>query len=196
MTNTQLYYSLVKQFMLAFDQRCFRFTSDVPTKTLILRATLIDEEHDEYCAATKANNKIEILDALCDLAYVTAGTLATCGLMPIPYSSKGSYTGITLEHKVDNVIDECHLGVPCHKRMYRYVNDLLIVIDNIGHEYRLPEAFKVVHENNMAKLWIERPNDASLVAIPKGKKWLVLRKADGKVMKPLNHTKPDLSRFI
>jgi len=195
MTNTETYFYLVKEFMKAFDQRCYRFTSDVPDKTLKLRADLIDEEDKEYDEARNKGDKIGILDALCDLAYVTAGTMITCGLMPIPYSAKTNKTLVSMDPEASYTIEECRLGIPCHKRMYRYSNRLLAKIDDLGYAMNLIEAFKVVHENNMSKLWTARPDDKELIVIPKGQKFLVKNK-NGKVVKPPCHVPPDLSRFI
>jgi len=48
--------------------------------TASLRLTLIREEAQELAAAFKAQNIVEIADAIGDLLYVTLGTAVSCGI--------------------------------------------------------------------------------------------------------------------
>lgn len=196
MTNTQLYYASVAQFMRTFNQKCYTATSKTPESVRHFRGDLIEEEYNEYRAGCKSDNRLEMLDGLCDLVYVAAGTLLTFGLQVIPYSAKAPIIENHLEAEALNAIDECYQPIPCHKRCYAAMNKLLIRADQIGKKFNLPEAFRVVHENNMDKLWKSMPTGDGLIAIPKGeKKWLV-KNSEGKVIKPPNHPRPDLKKFI
>ncbi len=195
MTNTEYYFIAVKQFMTTFDQRMYRFTSDVPETVLDLRASLIEEELLEYEEALRINNRLELLDGLCDLVYVVAGTIAACGLTVVPFTNTKDNKEYSVEPYVSNVVEECQKPVPCHKRMYRVANECLGRLETIGTKMRLAEAFNEVHRNNMEKLWKEKPSDANLIAIAKGNKWYV-RNKQGKIVKPVNHPRPNLAKFL
>ena len=65
---------LVKEFYIAFGQQEFleKEMTDERTK---LRERLFDEELTEYNIAERENNKVEMLDAVCDMYYIHIGTL-------------------------------------------------------------------------------------------------------------------------
>lgn len=196
MTNTETYYAMVAQFMATFDQPRYRATSKVPDKVRRFRGDLIDEEYKEYRQGCVHSNKLEMLDGLCDLAYVVAGTIVTCGLSVTAYTSKQGISDWHMEKEVMNAVDECDQPIPCHARMYAALNGLLMRIDQIGVKLNMFEAFKEVHKNNMDKLWKEKPAATSnLIALPRNGKWLV-KDLNGKVIKPINHPKPDISKFL
>ncbi len=200
MKNTELYYHSAAKFIRTFGQKNYPITSKVPTTVLNLRGDLIDEEHNEYVKARKENNLIEQLDGLCDLLYVTAGTLFTCGLQVIPWSSPPKQaTTVTarLSNLIADTVDECYQPRPCHQRMYNACNNLLIALDKIGAaEFNIVGAFKAVHANNMNKLWKEKPTDSTLIAIYKGPNQWLIKNTAGKIIKPPGHEKPKLGEFI
>lgn len=61
-------------------------------KDYTLRYNLIKEENEEYLAACKNNDIVEIADALGDQLYILFGTILKHGL----------------EHKIEQVFDEIH----------------------------------------------------------------------------------------
>ena len=65
---------LVKEFYIAFGQQEFleKEMTDERTK---LRERLFDEELTEYNIAERENNKVEMIDAVCDMYYIHIGTL-------------------------------------------------------------------------------------------------------------------------
>lgn len=64
----------------------------VDEKEYLLRYKLMDEENEEYLAACKSDDLVEIADALGDKLYVLCGTILKHGL----------------HHKIDEVFDEIH----------------------------------------------------------------------------------------
>lgn len=50
-----------------------------------LRCALIREETEEFCAAWSARDPIAMIDALCDIAYVVAGSAVEMGIDLSPF---------------------------------------------------------------------------------------------------------------
>ena len=65
---------LVKEFYIAFGQQEF-FEKGMTDERIELRKRLFDEELTEYNIAERENNKVEMLDAVCDMYYIHIGTL-------------------------------------------------------------------------------------------------------------------------
>ena len=65
---------LVKQFYIAFGQKEF-LEKEMTEERMKLRERLFDEELKEYNDAEKNNDKVEMLDAVCDMCYILIGTL-------------------------------------------------------------------------------------------------------------------------
>lgn len=71
---------MVSRFMIACDQEVKLKPSNVDDKVSSLRYNLMSEENKEYFIACLQDNKVEILDALIDMAYVLFGTVAAHGM--------------------------------------------------------------------------------------------------------------------
>ena len=80
---------MVETFMKSFGQ-------DVPNKPTLaldapapfpfeLRANLIDEEAREYVDASDGQDMVEMIDALCDILYVTYGAASAMGIDLEPF---------------------------------------------------------------------------------------------------------------
>ena len=65
---------LVKQFYIAFGQQEF-LEKEMTEERMKLRKRLFDEELTEYNVVERENNKVEMLDAVCDMCYILVGTL-------------------------------------------------------------------------------------------------------------------------
>lgn len=65
---------LVKEFYIAFGQQEF-LEKEMTKERMELRERLFDEELKEYNDAEKNNDKVEMLDAVCDMCYILVGTL-------------------------------------------------------------------------------------------------------------------------
>lgn len=70
----------VSEFMEACSQEVKNRASNVEDKTASLRYNLMSEENREYFVACLQDNKVEILDALIDMAYILFGTVASHGM--------------------------------------------------------------------------------------------------------------------
>ena len=71
---------MVSRFMIACDQEVKVNPSNVEDKVASLRYNLMSEENKEYFIACLQDNKVEILDALIDMAYVLFGTVSAHGM--------------------------------------------------------------------------------------------------------------------
>lgn len=205
LSNVELFHALVSQFHRAFDVASYQNTRKVPGRILELRASLIEEELNEYTDALKRADKLEMLDGLADLAYVIAGTLIVCNLGPIRYTATKPINEYSVAPQANNIIDECYNAMPCHTRMSDYCNTALKRIDDIAYkDFDFSNAFKTVHENNMAKLWPEEDwlklretqSPEELFGVRRANGQYLVRNRAGKVIKPLNHTKVNLTQYI
>ena len=119
---------LVKEFYIAFGQQEF-FEKGMTDERIELRKRLFDEELTEYNIAERENNKVEMLDAVCDMYYIHIGTLLEL--------YKGNVEAVR------NVIffekdEESELIFK--KVLKNEFNDIFV------------EAFEEVHRSNMSKL--------------------------------------------
>lgn len=195
--NTIVYANAVKEFMASFDQPCYGHVDEAPIELHQLRANLISEELKEYYSAYERGT--EELDALCDLHYVVVGTLLAYSMAVKPYKS-GQLVLPTWAKRTINarpVLNDLGSCFPCQNLLAAEGNLLIARIEDVAYMagYDILGAFKAVHANNMAKLWPTVPDDPTLTATKKPSGWLVKR-ADGKVVKPPGHTKVDLTPFV
>ena len=71
---------MVADFMNACDQEVNDKPCNIEDSTTSLRYHLLSEENKEYMVAAIQDNKVEILDALVDMAYVLFGTINAHGM--------------------------------------------------------------------------------------------------------------------
>ena len=119
---------LVKEFYIAFGQQEF-LEKGMTDERMELREKLFDEELKEYNVAEKSDDKVEMLDAVCDMYYIHIGTLLE--------QHKGNI------EKVASRIFFLADG----KTDYLFKLEVKNGFDKI-----LPEAFEEVHRSNMSKL--------------------------------------------
>lgn len=194
----------VAQFMRAFDQRVPRFWDDHEQAIRPLRKALIAEEFQEFC---DSRTKVDMLDALCDLLYVTHGTLLALGYradllvntgleQPLPAAVGRAVTQLSQQ--------------PCQKGDGDRIADLVATVIAVGERtfglenYR--NAFYAVHENNMKKLWTAKeygesaPGDKLQAKVALGQedneRCYVVTRPDGKVVKPPGFEKVKLEKFV
>lgn len=211
------YLDLVDRFHEAMQ---YRFPSPtIPTldeNTIALRIRLITEEKDELLEAINSGNRLEQLDALCDIQYVLSGAVLALGLrsgfeaamrrtrtIPIDNSSRFSLisyaTIFSLKTKymgrlLQSGMTDSATGMLAD--MQRMVDSL---VEAMGFHDVFGEAFGEVHRNNMGKVWdarfVDMDNwpDLTFTETVGG---FIARRADGKIVKPPTHSKVDLSRFI
>ncbi len=188
---------MVREFMKVFDQSIYPTVQQTPCEVALLRSNLITEEAKEYSRAPWKSE--EELDAICDLLYVVIGTNITMSVpvipilaVTVPVSKK-----INLWNNVLNITQDLDCRFPCANIQFKELNDLtkLLIAIATGTGYKLLPAFTAVHAKNMSKLWQHPPEGKDLIIVPKGTRWLVKR-ADGKVVKPPTFTPPDLKAYL
>ena len=119
---------LVKEFYIAFGQQEF-LEKGMTDERMELRKKLFDEEFKEYEVAEKNNDKVEMLDAVCDMYYIHIGTLLE------------QYKG-----DIEKVASRIFF-LADGKTDYLFKLEVKSGFDTV-----LPEAFEEVHRSNMSKL--------------------------------------------
>lgn len=119
---------MVKEFYLAFGQQEF-LEKEMTVDRMKLRERLFDEEQTEYIIAEKNNDKVEMLDAVCDMCYILIGTLLEQNKGDIEAVADVIYFGC--DNKSKFVFE---------KVFKNEFNDIFV------------KAFEEVHKSNMSKL--------------------------------------------
>lgn len=199
----------LREFHNTFEHPVFVNIGTVPCEIATMRAALIREEASEYTKAPLLT--AEELDGLIDTLYVVIGTNITLATQTLHYVSGQRPLKLPKQNILNLVIpmiQDLDCRFPCAKIQFRTSNALIARILDIGaiHGYRMREAFDAVHNANMKKLWslddFNRrpgyefpPKEKGVTAKKKGDKYLVKR-ADGKTIKPPSFTPPDLTPFL
>lgn len=189
---------LVREFMTSFDQETFPSVERTPCEVALFRSALITEEAKEYSRAPLHSE--EELDAICDLLYVVIGTNITMSVpvLPMPRFTAGPFdVKQVIWEPVLSITQDLDCRFPCEKVQRKALNFLIHLLIDIANMtgYKLLPAFEEVHKSNMTKLWTTLPEDKSLTVTPKGDRFLVKRK-DGKVVKPPTFIPPNLTPFL
>ena len=122
---------LVKEFYIAFGQQEF-LEKEMTDERMGLREKLFDEELKEYEVAEKNNNKVEMLDAVCDMYYIHIGTLLE--------QNKGDVEKVA--SKIFFLEDERT------KKIFKWETEN-------GFNTILTSTFEEVHRSNMSKLGLD-----------------------------------------
>ncbi len=176
---------------------------DATAKTSILRADLIHEEFVEY--TTAEDNRVERIDALADMAYVTAGSMHQLGIECAAYSTelpvpRQANAWLPLANEAARCSAALRKGKLCQTGLTKALNALLQRIDDAARiqGVDLVDAVREVHRSNMSKAWNaaqveDAPRDAVVKLRPDGK--YTVTRTDGKILKPSGYSKADLRRF-
>lgn len=124
---------LVKEFYIAFGQEkyfCYeKMNLSEMFERVNLRNKLLIEEAEEYIKAEAENNKVEMLDAICDMNYIYLGTLLE--------KNNGD---------IDTVVKDIFFeGDKIFEKIWAE-------IDKNKFDKIFCEAFEEVHRSNMSKL--------------------------------------------
>lgn len=122
---------MVKEFYIAFGQQEF-LEKEMTKERMELRERLFYEELKEYNDAEKNNDKVEMLDAVCDMYYIHIGTLLE--------QNKGDVEKVA--SKIFFLEDERS------KKIFKW--ETQNAFNTI-----LTSAFEEVHKSNMSKLGLE-----------------------------------------
>ena len=196
--------TMVEEFHRAFDHPVVHW-SDASPRVAALRAELIREEFAEYVAADE--DRTERVDALGDLAYVTAGAQLALGIRTNEYESPLLHTPVPSKRtwllfagEAQDAINELNKSDLCYDGLTRSTNNLLKRILDASALKDVPiiHVVREIHRSNMTKLWTERdlikaPRDAIIKR--RGPSSFAVSRPDGKIIKPPTYVKPNLQEF-
>jgi predicted HAD superfamily Cof-like phosphohydrolase len=193
-------FSDVRDFHIAFGQLVAEAPA-LPTEAIrSLRCKLLAEEKQEFVVAEEAHDFIEVADALADMVYIINGTLVSYGLRAKEdfrtlLSNSIDRPGFPSGHGGADIRSSLVEKVLTHFQSYlaaeaaddlgaisEALQNLLEAIYVVAHIYSIPllAVFTEVHRSNMAKLVDGR----------------VLRREDGKIIKPPGWTPPDIAGVL
>lgn len=166
------------------------------------RKSLLDEEIRELKQAIADNNKVEILDSLCDIKYVNDGTANMCGEILEPIDDCRSYFTMDYFELLDS-LDSSHV-MDIFK--INVLNVLLVQALDFNID-NFKTALLRVHESNMSKFCKteEEAHETVKSYFDKGIEtyfklvndyYVVYRSEDNKVLKSINYTPVDLTDLV
>lgn len=153
------------------------------------RDNLLKEEVFELQEALFNEDRVEILDALCDIKYVNDGTANELGVV-----LEGSSINITKDADLLAMLKECKVEEVefVNSAVYELVNRCGFTMEQFN------EGLNRVHESNMSKFCTDEPTaletkefyakqGISVVLEPRDKVIVVMRESDGKVLKSVKY---------
>lgn len=163
-----------------------------------LRAALIEEEFLEFL---EAKDKLDQLDALCDLLYVAAGGFITCGFRMPQFLERAQvkpFARAVAEARRAFIVQPCDAGLRGAGA------SLLLTNVRVGFAMfkKFSEAFGAVHDNNMDKMWTKDETktapEGSVITKKEnlGDRCYVVLNAKKKIIKPPGFKKVDLTPYI
>jgi len=211
--NPNTYLKLVSEFHEAFRYRqpepIIPDLSDKPTNEL--RPRLIREEIHELREAIESSDRVEQLDALCDIQYVLSGAVLAWGYRSM---IRGRVPTVELRkiHDYDAhiaaMLGHCaQMEIAAENGFENQVLTHIVASQTLlnravwalGFSPVFDAAFRAVHENNMRKLWTEEQVKAewnSGIKFELTKGGYIAWRGDKKIVKPDGFSKVDLSRFV
>lgn len=190
------YQEKVREFQLASGQPVSDTQRQLTKEEYVFRDNLLREEIRELQYAIVDNNRVEILDALCDIKYVNDGTANMIG--EETECVEGVFWHNSLITKPINEIVESLNQTSCIN--VAMINALVgILASSFGFTL---ENFKTalyrVHESNMSKFCYDtktaertqefyKKQGIDTYIEPRDKKTVVYREEDGKVLKSVEY---------
>lgn len=191
------YQEKVKEFQLASGQPVSDTPRELTKEEYDFRDTLLQEEIRELQYAIVDNNRVEILDALCDIIYVASGT---CNAMGIKhdfwfYDDMYGWRAKSIDVSLDNLI--------IYSKDDYCINSVITICYDLAYRFGFTlENFKTaldrVHESNMSKFCLDtktaertqefyKKQGIDTYIEPRNKMTVVYRKEDGKVLKSIEY---------
>jgi len=210
------YISQVAEF-----HRAFRYKQPEPTtqdmlcqQTNKLRPKLLREELQETFDACVKNDRVAILDGLCDFQYVHSGAVLAWGFRPMYvhlspmftreyiHKEEGHFFSMFGQIEQMEIAAENNYPMQVLGFLKSLESGLWTMIWHYGFAPVFADAFAAVHANNMGKIWQESDigewnesgkEDLTFELTNCG---FIARRSDGKIQKPIRHKGVDLSKFI
>lgn len=194
MSNFQL---KVREFQIASGQLVSDTPRELTKEEFDFRDTLLQEEIRELQYAIADDNRVEILDALCDIIYVATGT---CNAMGIKHDfwldeADYDYSFFTVEELLSDIKEYSTYNY-CIRSVISVCYELAYLFDFTLDNFNT--ALDRVHASNMSKFChdvktAERTQEfykkqgIDTYIEPRNKMTVVYRKDDGKVLKSIEY---------
>ena len=191
-------YDMVLEFTKAYD---FQVGDENTTITDFLRKQRLDLIHEEICEyedAKKKGDRLEMLDALCDIMYVVLGSHITFGI-PLKMSNK--------ETELCDFTDELTHGDKAAMALYLTSISSNVLYKSVLLNVEFKKAFTEVHRSNMSKscgsidevyatMAQHKYKDIDYNYVTKEGRWFIHRKDNGKLIKSIAYSKAELAKYI
>lgn len=195
------YQEQVKEFQLASGQDVSDTPRELTKEEYDFRDNLLREEIRELQYAIVDNNRVEMLDALCDIKYVNDGTANAEGWVQDDAIHESDYDAWERFQSKDLIIkDNMELLSIVNSKDCDMINESVYCLAYaFGFTLEnFKEALKRVHLSNMSKFCHNRAEIDATIQYYKGKgievtttlrekQTVVYRKEDGKVLKNVNY---------
>lgn len=194
MDNFQL---KVREFQIASGQPVSDTPRELTKEEYDFRDTLLQEEIRELQYAIVDNNRVEILDALCDIIYVATGT---CNAMGIKhgfwlYDDNYGWMAESIDVSLDDFIFYSKEDY-CIDSVITLCYDLAYLFGFTLENFK--RALDRVHASNMSKFCYDTKTEERTQEFykkqgidtyiePRNKMTVVYRKEDGKVLKSVEY---------
>lgn len=211
------YQGMVEEFMTVSGQVVNKLPTELTTDLSKLRYALFIEEVEELRAAIEAGDRVEMLDAVCDINYILLGTAATVGenvneeiitYLKMNATAKLPQPDFVKNHIPDMLKELSSFSVLEVEEAIR-VNMKLALYLGFSHLV-LQEAFKRVHASNMTKFFYkDEPSEVINDTVKKyteegvmtylnqvGDYMVIYRHPDGKILKSINYKPVDLNDLV
>lgn len=204
------YQNLVKEFHQAAGQPVAEKITTLHPDRLKLRLALIAEEAKELEEAVFSSDRVETLDALCDLQYVVCGKAVEEGVTmadqnDIDTTTSKSISKMDKFQAIDIIIKTVNSKISSSYNAHKIV----YLASLFGFNERVFfEAFKAVHESNMRKFCRSEAEADETVKNYFGQDifsywkkneqtgtYTIYRSGDDKVLKSINYTPVDLTEL-
>ena len=191
-------YDMVLEFTKAYD---FQVGDENTTITDFLRKQRLDLIHEEICEyedAKKKGDRLEMLDALCDIMYVVLGSHITFGI-PLEINNN--------EDDLSSLTDDLTHGDKTSMYMYLNYITYAVIYKATILNVEFKKAFTEVHRSNMSKscgsidevyatMAQHKYKDIDYNYVTKEGRWFIHRKDNGKLIKSIAYSKAELAKYI
>lgn len=185
---------MVREFHIAFDHPVHDTPNFSDEKLNELRIDLLLEEVKELNDALDADNRVDTLDALCDIQYVLSGAALAWGIPDYVHCNWNFVSGLGFH--VQTLIDSKSLTLDTANLQ----RALLAEVRENHFEFVFWKAFEECHRSNMSKLWTweESCNLCQSRRTEKGSgyKRFVVTRNDGKILKSPSYSPANFAQFI
>lgn len=220
-------YMDVKKFMGVAGQDVNNVPTHISYKIANFRLTLIREEMfgpNELVESMQRDDRVGVLDGICDVLYVVYGALATYGIAPAEIGRVNTrFTQLPTAGRTHYLIRSLKSVFEKYERdifnddLYeigKSAESMIALVFTIADEFNLgiENAFNEVHSSNMSKFCFTEYEASHAIEqrISEGKTdyidaevvqlneeyFGIKRKSDGKILKPLTFFEPNLSQFV